>query len=83
MTRILYCNVNRSRAAHDMLKVTARDEGADVILCSEPNKIRVSTEGWMRDPNSDTAISGTAAINASGSRNGFSWARLESLTVSS
>lgn len=83
MYKLLYCNLNRSRDALDLMKKTAYDLKADILLCSEPNKIRIQHSQWYTDDQRDVGISvgpGTR-IMKTGKGNGYVWVQLESCTL--
>lgn len=57
--RVLQVNLNRSRAAHDLLKYVVGRLEIDLCVLSEPNiGIAVSkrADGWSSDDTGDTAI---------------------------
>lgn len=41
MMKLLYCNLQRKRAALDLIVHTADKLKVDVVACSEPNKIKI------------------------------------------
>jgi ABC-type uncharacterized transport system substrate-binding protein len=53
---ILQTNLNRSRAAHDLLEQTVKEENVDVVLVAEPNKKLAEGATWIADKNKDAAI---------------------------
>lgn len=75
MLKILYCNLRRSRRAYDSLVETGERIKADILICSEPNKSKISgDQRWAVDPESNAAVlvSGMT-IMSQGHGNGFAW----------
>ena len=56
MIRVMQCNTNRSRAAHDLLENTLQTRGYSVCAVSEPNRARVVGSHWDVDVKGDVAI---------------------------
>lgn len=55
--KLLYCNLNRSRGAHDMMTKNAEELEVQIICCSEPNWDIVKKDiGWFVDNRTDAAI---------------------------
>lgn len=82
--KVIQINLNRCRAAHDVLDCTAREAGADLCLLSEPNKKIVEERGWARDEAGDVAIwqrNSALAVCGRGSGVGFTWIELEGVAV--
>lgn len=74
---IVYCNLNRSRVAHDLFDDIGDNYGADMMCCSEPNqnKTKVNTH-WASDKRSDVAQWTTGGEGGnSGSGTGFAWTK--------
>lgn len=55
VTRILYCNLNRSTIAHEMFNIIGEDIGAHFLCCSEPNQGMAKKEKWAVDEKRDVA----------------------------
>lgn len=83
MLKLLYCNLNRSRAAFDMMAKTASQMKADVTLCSEPNRTKISTSDWDTDDDLDVGIklSSSATVSGKGKGKGFVWVQTNSVTI--
>jgi hypothetical protein len=54
--KVLQTNLNRSRAAHQLLHKTIQEEEIDVVTISEPNKLIATKERWR--PPKATRLSG-------------------------
>lgn len=81
---ILYCNMNRSREAHDIMHKQAHEWKVDIMCCSEPNWTEIKSAGWITDINSDAAaksLQPEALIINSGKGEGFCWAELRYMTI--
>lgn len=79
--RIIYCNLNCSVPAHDMLERNAEEVGADIICCSEPNRGVVSqNESWAVDLGRNAAIC-SAKGEGCGAGNGFVWMEFSGFVV--
>ncbi|XP_046424448.1 uncharacterized protein LOC124181695 [Neodiprion fabricii] len=81
---ILQVNLNRSRAAQDLLTQTAAAHGAGILIVSEPSG--AGTQGnWMVDRRGDAAILATnnipGTLTLEGRGEGFVWARTSGLTI--
>lgn len=84
MTRFLQINVDRRRAAHELLFQTAAREKIDLILINEPNKKMTTRKPWYVDDNTDACIiraNPNVKIFGWGSGAGFVWVKLETLYV--
>ena len=56
MIRVLQCNTNRCRAAHDLLDNTLSTRGYEVCIVSEPNRARADGGRWIVDQRKDVGI---------------------------
>jgi transcriptional regulatory protein LevR len=56
MIKLLQTNLNRSRAAHQLLHKTIQEEEIDVVTISEPNKLIATKERWYMDAEKDVAV---------------------------
>lgn len=67
----------------DMMEATAQMIKADILICSEPNKIKGTATGWFMDSDKDTGIiaSPNVRIEESGSGKGFVWIKTSSLYI--
>lgn len=71
--RVIYCNVNRSIPAHDILLENSENIGANVICCSEPNWGWIQgNHSYVSDPFITVAMTSREWINE-GDGNGFVW----------
>src|SRR5438045_3678178 len=80
--KCLQINLNRSRAAHDLLESSIVDRGVDVVLASEPNARRVSGSSaaeWIVDERGDAGMWTRRGLmeEARGSNDGFVWKQLQ------
>ena len=79
MTRILQINLNRCRAAHDLMLHTAKHFGVEIVLITEPNKKKMDSQ-WVTDQRIDAGIKlltrGTPLRKESA--NGFAWCDYDS-----
>ncbi|XP_046624763.1 uncharacterized protein LOC124307287 [Neodiprion virginianus] len=80
----LQVNLNRSRAAQDLLTQTAAAQGTGILIVSEPSS--AGKQGnWMVDRKGDTAILATnnlpGTLTLEGRGEGFVWARTSGLTI--
>lgn len=55
-TRIIQVNLNRCRAAHDLLMATAKEMEVDILAVTEPNNKELDNHGWLYDIDKDAAI---------------------------
>lgn len=81
---VLYCNLNRSRPAHDIMTKTAQELAIDISCCSEPNWTTVSENGWTSDTEKATGIkitSNKTKLTARGGGNGHCWIALADAVV--
>nr|CAH7758100.1 unnamed protein product [Callosobruchus chinensis] len=79
---LLQINVDKGREAHDLLCAKAADLRADVILVAEPNKTKVTSQGWNTDARKDTAIcimSQEINVLATGMGSGYCWIETDSI----
>jgi hypothetical protein len=87
MLKVLQVNLNRCRAAHDVLEQTVQERGIGLCLLSEPNEqITRRKRTWVKDDDCDTAIWWTGldretAIRNRGAGEGFSWLDVEGVAV--
>lgn len=80
----LQVNVNRSRAAHDMITVLTRRLKTDLLLISEPNKSLLAKGGWIHDRATDAAIlvlNPNITIKNIGTGSGFAWVELQNAVI--
>jgi endonuclease/exonuclease/phosphatase family metal-dependent hydrolase len=56
MIKLLQTNLNRSRAAHQLLHKTIQEEEIDVVTISKPNKLIATKERWYMDAEKDVAV---------------------------
>lgn len=63
------------------MPVTAIQIGAQVLVCTEPNKHLVSKAGWLTDLDLDAAIHTTTPVDDNGGGKGFVWIRTCSITI--
>lgn len=56
MCNIIQINLNRCRAAHDLLQAVAENMKADILVTSEPNKAVMRDARWFTDSENDVAI---------------------------
>ncbi|XP_046742524.1 uncharacterized protein LOC124409152 [Diprion similis] len=82
--RILQVNLNRSRAAQDLLVQTAASLGASILLVSEPSGAGKAGP-WMPDKRGDAAITVTrnfsGSVTPGGQGEGFVWAGINQTCV--
>lgn len=52
--KVIQVNIDRVRAAHDFLLVTARKEDVDLLLVGEFNRKRAKNSGFITDTRQDT-----------------------------
>lgn len=81
---ILYCNLNRSKDAHEMMTKNAEDLDADIICCSEPNWTVAKNAKWTSDNKFDSAISIISpgpTTSRSGNGNGFCYIEIENILL--
>ncbi|XP_046608779.1 uncharacterized protein LOC124299561 [Neodiprion virginianus] len=81
---ILQVNLNRSRAAQDLLTQTAAAHGAEILIVSKPSSTE-KQENWAVDTRGDAAILGTKRLAGNpepgGKGTGYVWARVSGLTI--
>lgn len=80
MIKCLQLNVNRSRAAFELLEQTFREQGTDIALIAEPNQKLARSRGWLVDRRGDTAIkviNSGLKISEHGEGEGYSWVMTE------
>lgn len=80
MMKVIQCNTNRCRLAHDLLEQTLATRGIDVGIISEPNRARVTGGTWITDDRHDAAIwlsqSARERQVAAGTGSGYVWVDL-------
>ena len=84
MAKIIQANVNRCRAALDLLYAEAKSTNCAVISVSEPNRQWIKNPSWMTDTQQDAAIMVLPRgppIIANGSGRGFVWIELPEYVV--
>lgn len=79
--RIVYCNVNRSIPAHDILEKTAEELSANVICYSEPNLGLAGRCEYGVDASSDVVIASNLGWMAEGAGEGFVWLELKQVVL--
>lgn len=82
--RFLQGNLNRSRAAQELLYQIVREKSIDVAVMSEPNKKSVSKGGWHLDQRLDVGIrvyNPNIKIDEAGRGEGFAWVAMKRLTI--
>lgn len=80
MIKMLQINVDRRRAAQDLVFQTATTEKADLILVPEPNKTWAAKNGYFIDESMDACIikmNPNIKIIGWGKGRGHVWVRLE------
>ncbi|KAH0811666.1 hypothetical protein GEV33_011125 [Tenebrio molitor] len=73
---MLQVNLNRSRAAHELLKQTATEMNFDILLVAEPNVKLTEKEHWQTSRAQDAAIkviNKNVKVTNAGGGNGFAW----------
>lgn len=53
---MLQINIDRGKAAHDLLLATASSMSADLVMLSEPNRKLAKAAGWECDARGDAAL---------------------------
>lgn len=83
MTKILYCNLQRKRAALDLIVQTTDELKADIIACLEPNKIKIENSQWHTDAELDVGIMVKRGlpITQTGRGNGLVWTKMGQITI--
>lgn len=83
--KILQINLNRSRSAHDLALVTAKELNTDILIISEPNRKAINEKrGWISDDETDAAIKVLNAeliIEEQGKGLGFSYISMPDLII--
>lgn len=80
----LQINVDRRRAAHELLFQTATKEGIDLILISEPNKSMSKGKTWYKDVRTDACLinrNSNIKVSEWGCGTGFVWIKVEYLYI--
>ena len=83
MSKLLYCNLQRKRVALDLVTITADERKADIVACSEPNKIKIANSHWYTDAELDVGImvrNGLRVTNT-GQGSGFVWVTTGETTI--
>ena len=79
---ILYCNLNRSREAHELIRIHAEELGVNFICCTEPNWTIVKGCNWTSDTKNDSAIyTISAPVHGSGTGEGYSWVETNDVAI--
>lgn len=76
--KILQVNLNRCRAAHDLLDATVTTKHIDICVVSEPNHAIIKRGGWVSEEEEGAAIkivNRNIGIQAQGGGKGFTWIR--------
>lgn len=76
MFNILQINLNRCRAAHDLLYAAAATYESDICVISEPNQILMGRTNWLKDRGGDTALfirTNQVRIDDKGMAEGITW----------
>ena len=82
--KFLQINAGRRNVTYDLAYRKAMQEGADLIVLSEPNKKIAAKQGWLTDKRRDAAlvfVNRGAQVDESGGGDGYVWADLGELTV--
>ena len=80
--KILYCNLNRTREAHDLFEEIARRSGADLMCCSEPNKTKArNQQEWNTDKEIDVVQWLTEGGKKQNCGAGFAWTELSGVGI--
>lgn len=81
--KVMQLNVNRSRAAHDLLYASAIQAQVDLLLVSEPNRRKVLDEKWKVNEESSCAIAilSSIPVTRSGTGQGYVWVDLKDVRV--
>ena len=84
MFKVIQINLNRCRAAHDLLEQTIRKWEIDIVLASEPNKKRAAGNEWTTNADKSTAIrlsntgrSKNKRITQEGWGSSFNWVTID------
>lgn len=81
---ILQINVDRRRAAQEILNQTAKQEKADLILVSEPNRSLLRKKAWYVDEEENVCIikaTQNVKITKWGKGRGFVWVAMGDIYV--
>lgn len=80
---VIYCNLNRTRVAHDMFDCIGEDIGAQVFCCSEPNQTIAKTKKeWRVDDKHDIAQWTTEeGCSNAGRGKGFVWMEYHGIVI--
>ncbi|KAL0275283.1 UNVERIFIED_CONTAM: hypothetical protein PYX00_003186 [Menopon gallinae] len=84
MFKLIQINLNRARAAHDILEQESLRTSWDVGIISEPNAKRSETPKWTRSKNGSAAIwfpNPRLTVGARGSGISHAWAVVDDLII--
>lgn len=86
LVKILQANLNRCRAAHDVLEATARRGRIDIVVASEPNHSRLNATWYVDQQEGDVAVQVRgdpgARVTAAGSPGrGITWVRVDGWAI--
>lgn len=84
MIRVLQGNMNRCRAAMELLEQTILDNKVDLVIIAEPNKNMAKRGRWISDSESDVAVrtcGRRAKIRQTGTGEGFVWVELDCAVI--
>lgn len=84
IVRILQGNIDRGRAAMDLMNKMAEEQKADIIIMAEPNKKRIQQVEWLVDNRVDVAIevrNSNIKIIQKGAGDGFVFIETSTLVV--
>lgn len=83
--KIIQVNVDRGKAAFDLLHSTCREKCIDIAIVAEPNKKMASRGHWVMDSNMDAAIRvfsrDVNILKYDTEQKGFVWIELDDLVV--
>lgn len=82
--RFLQVNLDRRRAAHDLVFAYAKSTKIDILLISEPNQALCRNKGWYLDECMDACIiniNQSIKVYGWGGGQGFAWIKMEDLCV--
>ncbi|KAG5878530.1 hypothetical protein JTB14_008935 [Gonioctena quinquepunctata] len=56
LLKIFQCNLNRSRAAHDMALIAAAEKEVDIVVVSEPNKRLIQNQEGLKGKRENVSV---------------------------
>lgn len=84
MLELLQINVDRGRAAQELVFQTATKENVDLVLLSEPNKAMARRRNWYCDEEIDACImkrNPDIKVTAWGKAKGFVWVKIKDVYI--